>query len=176
MADFNPHPFSIRIFVADGDPDGLRIVERSNWVGRALVFPRAALGQASVADRVELTQAGVYLLLGPSESGDGERLYIGEGDPIKPRLFAHHSGQQQKDFWTQAICFVSMGQSLNKAHVQFLESNLIRLAQQAKRMPLEVENKKNETEPSLSEADQADMKVFFGVHVGNVACAGHTCL
>jgi hypothetical protein len=29
-------PFSLRIFVADGDPDGLRIVERSNWVGRAL--------------------------------------------------------------------------------------------------------------------------------------------
>ena len=172
MADFNPHPFSIRIFVADGDPDGLRIVERSNWVGRALVFPRAALGQASVADRVELTQAGVYLLLGPSESGDGERLYIGEGDPIKPRLFAHHSGQLQKDFWTQAICFVSMGQSLNKAHVQFLESNLIRLAQQAKRMPLEVENKKIETEPSLSEADQVDMKVFLAHMLGMLPVLG----
>jgi hypothetical protein len=25
-------PFSLRIFVADGDPDGLRLVERSNWV------------------------------------------------------------------------------------------------------------------------------------------------
>ncbi len=37
-----PTPFSLRIFVADGDPDGLRIVERSNWVGRALVFTRAA--------------------------------------------------------------------------------------------------------------------------------------
>jgi hypothetical protein len=24
-------PFSLRIFVADGDPDGLGIVERSNW-------------------------------------------------------------------------------------------------------------------------------------------------
>ncbi len=33
-------PFSLRIFVADGDPDDLRIVERSNWVGRALVSPR----------------------------------------------------------------------------------------------------------------------------------------
>ncbi len=34
-------PFSLRIFVVDGDPDGLRIVERSNWIGKALVFPRA---------------------------------------------------------------------------------------------------------------------------------------
>lgn len=26
--------FSLRIFVADGDPDGLRIVEKSNWIGK----------------------------------------------------------------------------------------------------------------------------------------------
>lgn len=35
-----PQPFSLRIFVADGDPAGLRLVERSNWIGKALVFPR----------------------------------------------------------------------------------------------------------------------------------------
>ncbi len=95
-------PFSLRIFVADGDPDGLRIVERSNWVGRALVFPRAAWAQPSVAERPELQQTGVYLLLGPREDG--------EGDPIKPRLASHYSGTAQKDFWTRAMCFVSMGQ------------------------------------------------------------------
>ena len=41
MAD--TQPFSIRIFVADGDPDGLRVIERSNWNGRALIFPRSLL-------------------------------------------------------------------------------------------------------------------------------------
>ena len=75
-------PFSLRLFVAD--PDGLRIVERSNWVGRALVFPRAAWAQPSVADRPDLQQTGVYLLLGPREDGEGDRLYIGEGDPTPP--------------------------------------------------------------------------------------------
>lgn len=152
--------FSLRIFVANGDPDGLRIVERSNWVGRALVFPRAAWAQPSVATRAELAQTGVYLLLGPREDGEGDRLYIGEGDPIGPRLADHHSGPRQKDFWTRAICFVST-QTLNKAHVQFLEANLIRQAKQVKRMPLDVENKKNETEPTLSEADRAEMEVFL---------------
>jgi hypothetical protein len=154
-------PFSLRIFVADGDPDGLRIVDRTNWNGKALVFPRAAWAQPSVATRPELQQTGVYLLLGPREDGEGDRLYIGEGEPIKPRLASHHSGTAQKDFWTRAICFVSMGQALNKAHVQFLEANLIRLAKQAKRVPLDVENKKNESEPTLSEADRADMQVFL---------------
>ena len=152
-------PFSLRIFVADGDPDGLRIVERSNWVGRALVFPRLAMAQPSVATRPELQQTGVYLLLAPREDGEGDRLYIGEGDPIKPRLTAHDKGNAEKSFWTRAICFVSMGQALNKAHAQFLEANLIRLAKQAKRVPLD--NANQPTEPSLSEADRADMQVFL---------------
>jgi hypothetical protein len=41
----SPIPFSLRIFVADGDPDGLRIVEKSNRIGKALMFPRALLPQ-----------------------------------------------------------------------------------------------------------------------------------
>lgn len=56
-------PFSLRIFVADGDPDGLRVVERSNWMGEALMFPRTLLPH--VKERDELSQTGVYLLLGP---------------------------------------------------------------------------------------------------------------
>ena len=121
-------PFSFRIFVADGDPDGLRVVERSNWIGKALVFPRALLPK--VKQRDELGQTGVYLLLGPRDDGEGEKLYIGEGDPIRPRLESHYV---QKDFWTRAVCFVSAPGQLNKAHVQFLEANLVRLkALQAK--------------------------------------------
>ena len=30
-------PFSLRIFVADDDPDGLRIVDKSNWIGKVLL-------------------------------------------------------------------------------------------------------------------------------------------
>jgi hypothetical protein len=38
------------------------------------------------------------------------RIFVADGDPIKPRLASHHSGPAQKDFWTRVICFVSMGQ------------------------------------------------------------------
>jgi hypothetical protein len=98
-------PFSLRIFVADGDPDGLRIVEKSNWIGKALVFPRALLPQVKV--RSELAQTGVYLLLGPRPDGEGDMLYVGDGDPIRPRLESHYA---QKDFWTRAIGFRGTGQ------------------------------------------------------------------
>ena len=82
-------PYSLRIFVADGDPDGLRVVERSNWIGKALVFPRALLPRVKVRD--EIGQTGVYLLHRPREDCEGEMLYIGEGDPIRPRLASHSS-------------------------------------------------------------------------------------
>lgn len=159
-------PFSLRIFVADGDPDGLRIVEKSNWIGKALVFPRALLPQVKV--RPELAQTGVYLLLGPRPDGDGEMLYVGEGDPILPRLQDH---QSKKDFWTRAIGFTTTtaGQ-LNKAHVQFLEAQLIALARAAKRMPLD--NANLPAEPSLSEADRADMEVFLAQMLGMLPVLG----
>lgn len=158
-------PFSLRIFVADGDPDGLRLVERSNWVGKAIVFPRTLLPK--IKQRAELNQTGVYLLLGPREDGEGEMLYIGEGDPVRPRLESHYA---QKDFWNRAVCFVAAPGQLNKAHVQFLEANLVRLAKAAKRLPLD--NANHPAEPSLSEADCADMQVFLENMLGMLPVLG----
>ncbi|OGA77847.1 GIY-YIG nuclease family protein [Hydrogenophaga sp.] len=158
-------PFSLRIFVADGDPDGLRIVERFNASARAVVFPRALLPQVKV--RPELQQTGVYLLLGPRPDGEGELLYVGEGDPILPRLQDH---QSKKDFWTRAIGFVAVGGLLNKAHVQFLEARLIALARAAKRVPLD--NGNFPGEPTLSEADRADMEVFLAHMLGMLPVLG----
>lgn len=158
-------PFSLRIFVADGDPDGLRIVERSNWIGKAVVFPRALLPKKKQRD--EFSQTGVYVLIGPREDGDGEMLYIGEGDPVRPRFESHYA---QKDFWTWAVFFVAGPGQLNKAHVQYLESKLIQRAKAAKRMPLE--NANQPSEPTLSEADLADMEVFLENMLGMLPVLG----
>lgn len=107
------------------------------------MFPLALLPQVKV--RPELQQTGVYLLLGPRPDGEGELLYVGEGDPIRPRLESHYA---QKDFWTRAIGFVAVGGLLNKAHVQFLEARLIALARAAKRVPLD--NVVSKASPLLS--------------------------
>jgi hypothetical protein len=65
----------LRIFVADGDPDGLRTVERSNWAGKAVVFPRALY--LKIRNREKFQLPGVYLLLGPQDNGYAEMLYLG---------------------------------------------------------------------------------------------------
>ncbi|MEM8722393.1 MAG: hypothetical protein AAGE84_24385 [Cyanobacteria bacterium P01_G01_bin.39] len=36
-----PEPFTIRIFVPDGDPEGIRIIDRMNWTGVGIAFPRS---------------------------------------------------------------------------------------------------------------------------------------
>ena len=133
--------------------------------GKAMVFPRALLPK--IKQRAKLGQTGVYLLLGPREDGEGERLYIGEGDPIRPRLESHYA---QKDFWNRAVCFIAAPDQLNKAHVQFLEANLVRLAKAAKRLPLD--NGNQPAEPSLSEADCADMQVFLENMLGMLPVLG----
>lgn len=158
-------PFSIKIFVADGDPDGLRLVERSNWIGKAVMFPRTLL--PAIRHREEFAKTGVYLLLGPQEDGEGQRLYVGEADPVRPRFDKHNA---EKDFWTRAVFFVAGTGHLNKAHVQFLEAALVQRARAAKRVALD--NTQTPAEPTLSEADRADMQVFLDHMLGMLPVLG----
>jgi len=147
-------PSSIKIFLAEGSPTGLRIVEKSNWIGLGVVFPRPGL--VDVKSRAEFGKTGVYVISGPSEVTGRERIYIGEGDPVRPRLDSHAA---KKDFWTQGFVFISKDNNLNKAHVQYLEARLCELAAAAKRV--ELDNGNTPARPSLSESDQAEMEAFL---------------
>jgi len=147
-------PYSIRIFLPTGDPDSMRIIEKSNWSGVGLVFPRSIFGE--IRNRKELARTGVYVLIGPPEESGFQRVYVGEGDPIKDRLEQH---VVKKDFWTSCICFTSKDENLNKAHAQYLEARLIERAARTKRCVLD--NNNFPSLPSLSEADTADAYGFF---------------
>lgn len=142
-------PFSIRIFVPSGDPEGVLVASRDDWPGKAVVFPRHLLGE--VKGRREFKQPGVYLLVGP------KKIYIGEGDPVGERLNDH---ARKKEFWSKAVFFTSEGGRLNKAHVQHLESRLYGLAKESARVDLD--NEKNPQPPALSEEDYAFAQNFLG--------------
>ena len=146
--------FSVRIFVPFGEPEGLRVVEKSGWTGQGLVFPRSRLGE--VRRREELGRSGVYVLWG---SGDSEQLpsvYVGESDVVLRRLDEH---AKAKDFWTHGAAFTSKDQSLNKAHIQYLEARLVELAAEAKRC--ELDNASIPQKPALSDADRADAELYL---------------
>lgn len=146
-------PTTIRIFLPDGRPDGLRVVEKALFTGKGLDFARA--DWLEVRKRSDFDRPGVYVLTGPDEAG-GSAVYIGEADQLRSRLNNHYASV---DFWTRATAFVSKDENLNKADVRYLESRLINLAGQAKRSTL-----KNGTAPDrpfLSEAEQAEAEGFL---------------
>jgi len=154
MPDYQSPPFYIRILVPTGNPDGLRIVEKSNWSGVGIVFNRSNFKEA--VKRPEFEKTGVYVLIGNDEESGSKTIYVGEGDPVKSRLNQHYSN---KDFWTWAVFFVAKDDSLNKAHVQHLESQLLTLARNAKLCKLD--NGTEPNPPTLSEADTVFVESFL---------------
>ena len=153
----HPKPLgtSIRIFLADGGADGVWVVEKSNWTGKALMAPRTRY--RDLRARTDLGGPGVYLLVGPTESGlPASRVYVGETDDLPGRLDSHN---RNKDFWSRAIVFTSKDANLNKAHIRHLEARLIGLAKAANRA--ELDNGNVGSAAPLSEADTAEAEAFL---------------
>lgn len=150
---------SIRIFLVDGTASGVRTAELGLSTIKAIVVPRTSL--SSVASRPELSKTGVYVLVGPDSEEPGQtRAYIGEGDSIIRRLSAHNK-DADKEFWEEAVGFVSKDENLTKAHVRYLEAKLIGLATGSKRAIVANVAAPGE-EGKLPEPDQVEMDEFIG--------------
>lgn len=144
---------TIKIFLIDGDPNGRMSCELSNWSGKAYKIPRIKIKDCT--DRDDLTSTGVYLLFGKDDEGK-EQVYIGEAESILKRL---NQQLTQKDFWNEAIIFISKDENLNKAHIKYLENRLHDIAKLANRY--KVENSIIPTQSSISESDRAEMEEFI---------------
>jgi hypothetical protein len=144
---------TIKIFLLDGDPNGRLTCELSNWTGKAYKIPRNKIKDC--ADREDLTSTGVYLLFWINEESD-DLVYIGEGEEILKRIIQH---LPLKEFWHEAIVFVSKDENLNKAHIKYIENRLYDLAKTANRY--KIINGNVPTRSSISESDKAEMEEFL---------------
>lgn len=147
------HGKTIKIFLLEGDPNGRMTCELSNWTGKAYKIPRILVPGSD--DRSDLKNTGIYLLFGKNEAGN-DRVYIGEAESVLIRLKQQLSA---KEYWNEAIVFVSKDDNLNKAHVKYLESRLYEQAKKAGRF--ELDNSSIPTQSSISESDRAEMEEFL---------------
>jgi hypothetical protein len=149
-------PYTIRIFVPDGDPEGAKIIELMNWTGVGIAFPRS--GWSRLSGRAEFKRSGVYVLTGAAEGTNDElpTVYIGQGEEIGARIENHDS---KKDFWDWGYAFVSSSNALNRAHITWLEHALIDRANKAGHCHLD--NGNQPKEPGLSESERADTMGFL---------------
>jgi len=144
---------TIRLFLIDGEPNGRMTCELSNWTGKAYKIPRIKIKDCT--DRPDLTNPGIYLLFGKEESGK-DMVYIGEAETILKRLIQQLT---QKDFWNEAIVFISKDENLNKAHIKYLENRLFEMAKTVNRY--KIDNNTIPTQSSISESDKAEMEEFI---------------
>lgn len=139
----------------DADPDGRIVCELSNWTGKAYRIPRGKVKNCS--NREDLRSTTVYLLFGKAEtSTDQPKVYIGEAENAYSRLVTHVS---EKEFWNEAVVFISKDENLNKAHIKYLESRLFEIANTVSRY--ELQNGNIPTKSSISESDQAEMEEYI---------------
>ena len=151
---------TLKLFLVDGEPNGLLTAEIMNWIGHVITGPRSRLGELIL--RPEGKRTGVYFLIGPDKgSGIGSQVYIGETDDIAQRLTSHNRPEEKggRDFWEKVCVVTSKDANLTKGHVKYLESRLIRIAQQATRS--ELLNSTNPGYDNLPEADRSDMEFFL---------------
>lgn len=145
---------TIRIYLADGNPTGIRHAELVNWTGQAIVCPRVRTAQ--LASWEEAARPGVYFLVGDDDSESRPLVYIGEAESVWSRLQAH---VKQKEFWNRVVLFTSKDDNLTKAHVKYLEARLIEMAQAAGRA--RIENGNAPQSPALPRADRDAMEEFL---------------
>lgn len=143
---------TIRIYLADGSPTGIRHAELVNWAIQAVVCPRARV--RDLAHWPEAQRPGAYMLVG--ENSAGPLVYIGESENVWRRLQNHIA---LKDFWHQVVFVTSKDDNLTKAHVKYIESRFHALAERAQRIPLE-KGKKSE-QPNLPKPDRDAMEEYI---------------
>jgi hypothetical protein len=158
---------TIKLFLIDGDTNGRLTCELSNWTGKAYKVPRNLIKICT--DRPEIQTTGVYILLNKSaDLSEKGQLYIGEAENIFNRLTQH---VKEKDFWNEAIIFISKDDNLNKAHIKYLENRLHDIAFSANRY--ELINNQKPTQSSVSESDKAEMEEFLANILTLVSTLGY---
>lgn len=146
---------TVRIFLMDGEPAGLRTAELSNWTGKAVIIPRHMLKVAR--QEPEWQRPAVYFLVGQKEEGDlQEAIYVGSAEDLVKRLSEH---DRTKEFWSVAIGLISKDDNLTKTGVSYLESRVIEEADRSGRYKLENENRPKP--PNISKMYKAEIEEFF---------------
>lgn len=148
---------TIKLFLVEGKPSGLRIATIHGWTGLIFVSGASAFGKLTARDEVD--QTGIYILTGPDpDQADRTKAYIGSGNSVSERI---SKSALDRKFWETAITVTTSDGDLSKGHAEYLEARLIELASEAGRVNLDNTQKPESNRRRLPEADRANMEQFL---------------
>lgn len=137
----------LQFILEENNPTGIIECSIDEWFGVSYKIPRNKLKESSKLKCINNT--GIYILFGEDEETAMQTAYIGESENIYNRLEQHN---RNKSFWKECIVFVSENNSLNKAHIKYIEYELYNLANETERFV--IKNESRPTKSSLSSADE----------------------
>ena len=128
---------TINLLLYEGHLEGVISIEDSNWnAGELYSAPRESVSDLLSTDACN--KFGVYLLLSQ------DMVYVGQSSDLAKRITQHTVG---KDWWTNVVILTTKDDSLNRSDIDYLEYNLIEIAQKIDR--LDCDNKKKGNEPKV---------------------------
>lgn len=137
----------LEIFLVDGNPTGLRtiVIKNRNITG-------LAISRNNLKELLEYKELfpGVYFLFGIDEESLKNTIYVGETEDFKSRIKQH----VDKEFWNQVVFFTS--KEFNKAHIRYLEANILKELDKAQKVILMNQNVPKEA--IIAAADKAVME------------------
>jgi len=143
---------TIQVFLTDGSPRGIKLVEITSNIEQAIFIPRSKMNEAS--KRKEVSRPGIYFLFGKNGEDSKPLVYIGQSRNCLGRIKTH---DQKKDFWNYAVLIISKTESFTQTHVEYLEELAITKATEANRYTLENSvNRRKFKVPETMEADLLD--------------------
>lgn len=153
---------SIQVFLIDGEPKGRIKCTLANWTGVAYKIPRTKVEQSKNIDL--LSQSGVYFLFGKSEESDEDLVYIGQAGARKNNegvlnRITEHNRSTEKDYWTEAVIFITANNSFGPTEISYLENRFYTLARENNRLLV-----KNSIEPTLgnvTEEKESELEEFI---------------
>lgn len=147
--------YTIQIHVVDGKRDGIKIYNRpDDWSGEIITFPKSLHKELNSLQFIQPNTSGVYVLW--SKNHGKYELYIGKSDDIKQRIGEH---VETKVFWTDALVMISNNNTLNSAHVNWIEHMLIRKVRELS--DHDVHNSNQPKDPFLNLQDRNRAEVFL---------------
>ena len=145
---------TVKIYLSDGTPSGVRHAEIIGWTGQAIACSRSRIPE--LRDWSEIQRPGIYFLLWRGDSIDAGRVYVGETEEMLKRLTEQTKAM---DFWNEAVAFTSKDENLTKGHIKYLERRLVALTETVGRY--EVENKNSPQSGYLPRSEADAMEEFI---------------
>ena len=116
-----------------GRPSECLVVRGLNSGVETISFARDAFGQLKSKESARLTRAAGYVLFDAGTTLPS-RLYVGHADPLVGRIPDH---LRSRSWWTRCAYVGAADGVLNRAHVAYIETELVQLARRSNAIVLD---------------------------------------